>query len=172
MPVDPDLILGGDSYLSYALDYVVTEAAGIRFGDNPTYAVADFLEMYPQFGAAEGGTPPIPTAVLTVYVNLASACLAYERWQDCWEVGMGFFIAHYATLYIQAMANVGDAAKVIASAGVAKGIQASKSVNDVSVSYQSVVTGWESWGSWNLTLFGQQFVQMANIIGMGAIVVW
>lgn len=171
MAVDPSLILGGDSYLSYSLDYLATAAAGIRFGENPDYELDDFLEMYPQFGPSDG-VWPVPEVVLTVYLNLASACLAYERWQDSWAFAMGLFIAHYATLYLQSSASVGDSKSKIASAGISKGIQASKSVGDVSVSYQMIVTGWESWGAWNLTLFGQQFITMAQVVGMGPVYVW
>lgn len=63
-----------------------------------------------------------------------------------------------------------DAAKVAAQ-GIANGIQTSKSVGDVSASYQ-VLTSLEAWGQWNLTLYGQQLATMARVIGSGPMVIW
>ena len=59
----------------------------------------------------------------------------------------------------------------IASQGLAGGIQVSKGVGDVSVSYQSLES-LEQWGQWNLTAYGQQLAGMAAVIGMGPMVVW
>jgi hypothetical protein len=59
----------------------------------------------------------------------------------------------------------------IAAAGLAGGIQTSKSVGDVSVSYQ-VLTSLENWGAWNLTRFGQLLATMARVIGSGPALIW
>lgn len=59
----------------------------------------------------------------------------------------------------------------VAAQGLANGIQTSKSVGDVSASY-SVLTSLENWGAWNLTLYGQQLATMAQVIGMGPMVIW
>lgn len=58
----------------------------------------------------------------------------------------------------------------IAAQGVATGIMTSKSVGDVSASYQALAS-LESWGSWNLTKYGQQFATMALVIGAGPMVI-
>jgi hypothetical protein len=42
---------------------------------------------------------PIPIAVVAMYMQLAYASLVQERWQEQWYVAMGWFIAHYLTLY-------------------------------------------------------------------------
>ena len=59
----------------------------------------------------------------------------------------------------------------IAAQGLAGGIQASKSVGDVSVSYQ-VLTSLEEWGSWQLTSYGQQLATAAKVMGAGPMVVY
>jgi hypothetical protein len=59
----------------------------------------------------------------------------------------------------------------VAAQGLANGILTSKSVGDVSGSYQAL-TSLESWGQWNLTLYGQQLATMAKVIGMGPMVIW
>lgn len=43
--------------------------------------------------------PVIPIAVLSIYIALASASLQQVRWQEQWYLAMGWFVAHYATLY-------------------------------------------------------------------------
>lgn len=158
-----------------AVNWLVSGAANIRFGDNPAYTVDDFIAFYPQFGPSgpvDAPVWPIPKAVLTAYIALASACLAQPRWQDHWSFGMALYVAHFATLYLQAMAAVGSPAAVIAEAGMERGIQVSKSAGDLSVSYQAIVSGWESWGQWNLTTFSQQLMSFARIIGMGGMYIW
>jgi hypothetical protein len=43
--------------------------------------------------------PPIPLSVVVTYLRLAYASLVFERWQEEWWVAMGWFIAHYLTLW-------------------------------------------------------------------------
>ncbi len=197
---------------------------------------------------------PIPTGVILMYLNLAYDSLVQARWQEEWFVAMGWFIAHYCTLYaksdasevfetlqttmhaevpvgatpgtayvlsgippggalqsltknglfltpgidytlvgpnitLSASTTLGDKLAAvwpvqtqvfeanapngaqIAAQGLAGGIQTSKSVGDVSVSYQ-VLTALEDWGSWNLTSYGQQLATMARVIGAGPMVIW
>jgi hypothetical protein len=198
---------------------------------------------------------PIPIAVIQLYLNLAYASLVQARWQEQWVVAMGWFIAHYLTLYarsdstevvaslqtivhgevpvgavpgttyalsaappggaLQSLTKngkflvpvagytlvnntvtlttatvAGDAlyatwliqqqvfdtsialtGSQIAAQGLAGGIQTSKSVGDVSVGYQ-VLTSLEAWGQWTLTLYGQQLVTMAKVMGQGPMVIW
>jgi hypothetical protein len=53
--------------------------------------------------------PPVPTAVIQLYVNLAWASLQFARWQEQWLVAMNLFVAHYVTLYARS-----DASEVVA----------------------------------------------------------
>lgn len=199
---------------------------------------------------------PFPTGVILLYLNLAFASLVQARWQEQWCVAMGWFIAHYLTLYARSDASevfetlqlamhtevpagavpgtvytlssippggvlqtltknglllipgvgkdytlsgltitlavatiLNDAlfavwpieeqvfqasapnGATIAAQGLAGGIQTSKSVGDVSVSYQ-VLTALEDWGSWNLTTYGQQLATMARVVGSGPMVIY
>lgn len=198
--------------------------------------------------------PPVPVFVTTLYLSLANASLVQARWQEQWYLAMGWFIAHYCTLYARSDAAelstalqttqhvetptgaipgtvyalsaqppggalqsltkngyflvpgvdytltqatvtlaaptvAGDAllatwpvplqvstAQVytgaqVAAQALAGGIQTSKSVGDVSVSYQTL-TSLEDWGQWNLTLYGQQLATMAKVVGSGPMVIW
>ena len=193
-------------------------------------------------------TAPIPVSVIQLYLNLAYASLVQARWQDSWLIGMGWFIAHYLTLWAQsdatevlttlATATHGEqpagvvpgsiftlsvpppggavqsltyngvfltpavdyalsgqtvtlttpitrgalwatwpvqsaqltpavpTGASIAAQGLAGGIQTSKGVGDVSVSYQPLAS-LEQWGQWQLTKYGQQLATMASVIGGG-----
>jgi Protein of unknown function (DUF4054) len=198
--------------------------------------------------------PPVPVFVLTLYLSLANASLQQARWQEQWYLAMGWFIAHYATLYarsdaaelftalqtaihgevpagatpgtvytlsvpppggalqsltkngtfltpgvdyalsqstvtLMASTVVGDSlfatwpvpmststataysGAQIAAQALAGGIQTSKSVGDVSVSYQPLAS-LEDWGQWNLTLYGQQLATMAKTVGSGPALMW
>jgi hypothetical protein len=88
---------------------------------------------------------------------------------------MGLYIAHFLTLYLQSTASPDDPMSKIVNAGLAKGMVASKSAGDLSVSYDfSVISGQEfaGWGTYKLTAFGQQFITLARMYSMGGMVVW
>lgn len=146
---------------------IIAGAANIRRGDNPPYTKDDFLAMYPQFAIVQ-------SVVLDAYVQLAHASISKARYHDAWEMCMGFFIAHWLTLYLQTLASPEDPIGKIMNAGLAKGVQSSKSADDLSVSYDfSLVSGdMEGWGTYKMTAFGQQLVTFAKMFSMGGMVVW
>jgi hypothetical protein len=113
----------------------------------------------------------VPVPVLLAFIALASASLVQPRWLDTWLVAMGWFVAHFATLYARSDGNPNSTPGQIASQGLAGGIQISKQAGDVSVSY-ATLQGIENWGAFNLTVYGQQLVTMARIIGMGPMMLY
>lgn len=155
---------------------IIAGASNIRRGNNPPYTSEDFLALYPQFGKLdENGAQIIPQTVMDAYVNLAHASLSIARYHAVWETVMGFFIAHWLTLYLQSLSSANDPIGKIVSAGLAKGLQSSKSAGDLSVSYDfSFLNGtdFDGWGTYKLTAFGQQFATIARLYGMGGMVVW
>lgn len=155
---------------------IIAGASNIRRGNNPPYTSEDFLAAYPQFGKIDEttGQPIIPSVVLEAWVKMADASIQQARYHDAWELCMGLFIAHWLTLYLQTMANPDDPIGKIIGNGLSKGLQSSKSADDLSVSYDfSAITGdFNGWGTYKLTAFGQQFVTMAKLFGMGGMAVW
>lgn len=156
---------------------IIARASNIRVGDNPPYTSEDFLAAYPQFGKKDPKTlqPIIPTVVLEAWVKMANASISKARYHDAWELCMGLFIAHFLTLYLQSTASPDDPTSKIVNAGLAKGLVASKSASDLSISYDfSIIQGQEfaGWGTYKLTAFGQQFITMARMFSMGGMVVW
>lgn len=158
----------------YSVSGIVIEASNIRFGNNPAYGITDFLAIYPQFGTINNDnyTGLLPQVVLQSFINLASASINIDRWFDLWNFAMSLYVAHFATLYLQAQTPANATAKQVVSAGINKGILVSKAVGNVSASYQPIVSGFEQWGSFNLTSFGQQLITFGQTIGMGGMYVY
>lgn len=146
---------------------IIATASNIRSGDNPEYTKEQFLTMYPQFGS-------VPDIVLRAWLKLAHSCVRFARWGDLWEMGMGLFIAHFLTLYLQAATPEGAKNQEIISAGLAKGITSSKSVADMSVSYDfgSVANEFAGWGTLAQTSYGQQLAGFAKLVSMGGMTIW
>lgn len=155
---------------------IISSASNIRRGDNPSYTTENFLAAYPQFGSKDtDGNPIVPDVMVTAWVNLAHAAIQKGRYREYWETAMGLFIAHWLTLYLQGKApETNSSAEAIVNAGLAKGVQTSKSAGDLSVSYDfSQVAGdFNGWGTYKLTLYGQQFVTIARLVSMGGMTVW
>ena len=155
---------------------IIAGASNIRRGKNPAYTSEDFLARYPQFGKVDDeGNPVIPSVVIDAYVNFAHASIQEARYHDAWEMVMGLFIAHWLTLYLQSMASADDPTQKIVNAGLAKGLQSSKTAGDLSVSYDFslIASGdFDGWGTYKLTSFGQQFITLARCYSLGGMVVW
>ena len=111
--------------------------------------------------------------VIQMYINLANACIMQARWNTSWQIAMGWFIAHFCTLYMQSMVTPNSPASAVLAAGQAKGLDTSQSVGDVSVStdYNSIGEDLNGWAAWKLTVFGQQLATMGKFIGKGGIYV-
>src|SRR5271157_3472903 len=116
-------------------------------------------------------SPVVPLAALAAFIFLASSCLIQARWQEQWTFAMALYVAHFASLYAKSDGNPNSTVGQIAAQGIATGIQVAKSVGDVNVSY-TPVPGLEDWGAWNLTVYGQQLVTMAKVIGSGSMLVY
>lgn len=117
--------------------------------------------------------PTIPSFITQLYINLASASLVQARWQEQWVVAMGWFVQHYLILYARSSGNPNSTIGMIAASGLAFGIQTSKSVGDVSVGYQAILTaGLEQFGAWNLTLPGQLLATAAQAVGAGPMLLY
>jgi len=81
--------------------------------------------------------------------------------------------ALYATWPVQqqTFSTLQPTGAAVAAQGLAGGIQVSKGVGDVSVSYQPLAS-LEQFGQWQLTMYGQQLATMAAVIGAGPCVIY
>ena len=152
---------------------IVATASNVFPGTNPSYALSDFIAMYPQYGPNADGDYLVPTLILQMYTDLANACVKQVRYRSSWALCMGFFIAHFATLYLQGIASPGSSAAQVLDAGRAQGLTTSESVDGVSVStdYSTIAASLGNWAAWNLTVYGQQFATIGKMVGMGGMMV-
>ena len=70
--------------------------------------------------------------------------------------------------------DINSPAAAVIAAGQSKGLVSSKSVGDVSVSYDFslAMQNVENWGQFNLTMFGNQYVSIAKLMSKGPMWVW
>lgn len=144
-------------------------ASNILAGTNPAYDSTDFLAAFPQFGndvAASGQ--------IDYYIGLATAMLQQARWGDLWEYAVGLCVAHFLTLALQVQSGTATPnASAVVAAAQNKGTVASKSVGDVSVSYQfTALDNYKDWGGFLLTAYGTQLATLGELAGMGGMYIW
>lgn len=151
------------------INEIVGGASNIKTGDNPPFAVKDFLEIYPQFGENDEGNWNVPSIVIEMYLDMASSSIKEARWHKQWKIGMSLYIAHFCTLYLQGIADVNGSIEGIVQAGSAQGRETSVSVGDVSIStdYSLMNTNMNTWTGWGITIYGQQLMSLGRIIGKG-----
>lgn len=165
------MIYNTDSEL-YA-EQVAVSASNIKIGNNPEFTLEDFYNQYKQFGPNSNAEFIVPEIVMQMYLNLADASIKQSRWHSSWELAMGWFMAHFLTLYVQGVADPNSGAAGVLRAGKAKGLDTSKSVGDVSVStdYNLIASGIDGWANWMSTTYGTQLATIGKFMGKGGMVV-
>lgn len=110
--------------------------------------------------------PPVPLAIIQVFINLANASLMSSRWRDTWIVAMGWYIAHMLTMYLRSEGTGAVTAAQVAQSGIERGLITSKSAGDVSGGIQHL-DGLAGWAAWTETTYGTQLATIARVIGAG-----
>jgi hypothetical protein len=126
--------------------------------------VAGFRAAYPAF------TQELhPDTRVAFHLRVAGMRLSPERWDAMLDDGTGLFVAHYLTLEARANQAKNGTGGMDAAAGTLA--SESKTVGPVSKSraYTSAATAKPGEGHWNATIYGQQFRELANIVGMGGV---
>jgi hypothetical protein len=166
------------TYVSDTVNFnIIATAGNVVDGVNPAYTLSDFYTAYPAFAGRTvdaATTYLVDPVIIQMYIDLASACIKQARWHSYWKVAIGWFVAHFVTLDLQSMADANSsAAKVIANAQ-SRGLMTSKSVGDVSVSYDfnSISTDLDGWAAWKLTSYGQRLATVGKLAGKGGMYVW
>lgn len=157
--------------------FVFGSGSNLRKGTNPPYAASDFLSWYPQFGNDSAGNPVVPAGALQNFIEEAQASVQKARFRATWPRAMALFIAHQCQLYVQTTASTGTTAEQVLQDGKFQGVVTAKSVGDVSVSYDTNVTGRDTptlqgWGDFHLTEYGVQFATLAKRYALGNMYVY
>jgi hypothetical protein len=113
--------------------------------------VAGFRAAYPAFSDAVR----YPDAMVTAQLAVAAIRLDPVRWDTLLDSGVGLFVAHQLALTDRGASFAAPTA--------------SKSVDKVSVSYDTAAVSLVDGGYWNATPYGVQFLQLSRMIGAGGI---
>lgn len=120
-----------------------------------------FRRSFPEFGENTTYTDP----VIDFWLGVADKLLNAARWNDLIEAGKFLFCAHNLVLSRQAEAAAANGAVP----GQASGPVSQKSVDKVSVSYDTAAALEPEAGHWNLTTYGQRFIHLARLLGAGGL---
>jgi hypothetical protein len=112
--------------------------------------------------------PFVPLVVMVTYVLLASSSVMMARYNESWFVAMSLFVAHYLTLYMRTESGPNSTASEIASSGLTKGILIHRGAGDVSATSQ-LIQGYEQWGAWAETQYGELFITIARATNCGPV---
>ena len=149
-------------------------AANVARGSNPAFSAADFLAVFPQFSAADPDVTLIPDELLELFIAMADASIKETRFRSQWKYATCLYVAHFATLFLQTQTGASNTAAQVVATAQAMFPRASKSVGDVSVSYDTAAINNDlpGWAAWKTTLYGQQLATIARIVGRGGMYVW
>jgi hypothetical protein len=126
-----------------------------------TVTADSFRENYPAFANAETYT----AEQIDYYLSLAVLLLNASRWSTLLDLGTSMFLAHNLVLEAKNKAAADNGAMPGGDVGPVN----NKSVDKVSVGYDTAAGIQEGAGHWNLTNYGTRFIQLARMVGAGPI---
>ncbi len=120
-----------------------------------------FRVNFPEFANVE----TYPDVALAYWLGIAAIRLNADRWGVLLDHGTELFVAHQIAL----SALDAKAAMAGGTPGLTGAVLASKSVDRVSVTYDTASTLTEGAGDWNATRYGRQFWELAGLTGAGGV---
>jgi Protein of unknown function (DUF4054) len=126
-----------------------------------TMTPAKFRQDFPEFAC----TTTYPDTQVNLYVGLAGKLLNADRWDDMLDMGTSLFVAHHLVIGQRNVAS----AEVGGAPGAIQGPQSSKSVDKVSVSYDTGAVTLADGGFWNMSSYGIRLLQIARYVGAGGV---
>ena len=121
-----------------------------------TYAT--FIANFPEFSGSS-----YPEGWFNYWLSFGTKLLRPCVWTDFLDDGMSLFIAHNLVLQLRAV----KAAATGGDAGGNTGPLSSKSVDKVSMGYDTGAASLEGAGAYNLTTYGTRFYQLMKMVGAG-----
>ncbi|WP_283149008.1 DUF4054 domain-containing protein [Silvimonas soli] len=106
-----------------------------------------------------------PDSLVQLWLTAALMFVDECRWGDAYNLGLELFTAHHLVV----SAKDQQAAEIGAVPGQVTGATSSKSVDKVSVGFDTKAVTYEGAGFWNMSSYGIQFYQLMMIFGAGGI---
>lgn len=132
---------------------------------------ADFVRDFREFADAD----IYPTEMITWWMNYAALFLNKDRWglpgsggsnpRTEYDIGQEFVAAHMLVLEAKAIKS----AKNGNPPGVAEGMVNNKSVDKVSIGFDTASIAEVGAGHWNLTTYGLRFKYLLRLFGAGPV---
>ena len=111
----------------------------------------------------------VPEEAVNEFIQMANDNILECRWFGKWKYACALYVAHYSTLYLQTYAPDSESIDELKDAGSMNGLMSSATLGDASISYDnSLVQKMDQWGVWGLTIYGQQLIQEAKLLGKGS----
>lgn len=126
-----------------------------------TVTVNNFRQHFPEFTDTE----KFLDTTIIYWLTLALKLLNVDRWGDLLDNGAELFVAHNIALEAKALQE-GSTGGI---PGSSTGLLSSKSVDRVSISYDTSSSLEDGAGHWNLTIYGKRYIRLARLVGMGPI---
>lgn len=143
-------------------------------GERGDYTLAMFQADHPEFfSGADPPAPLLPENMLQIFINQANTSVLPSRWSDMWELAAGLYVAHFASLYLKTYNPGQSSANQTVMSATPTGLVSSAKMGDTSLNFDNtaITEGTKEWGAWNSTVYGQQLVTYARLIGMGGMYV-
>lgn len=143
-------------------------------GESGDYTLAMFQTDHPEFfSGADPPAPLLPENMLQIFINQANTSVLPSRWSDMWELAAGLYVAHFAALYLKTYSTGQPSAGQTVTAATPTGLVSSAKMGDTSLNFDNtaITEGTKEWGAWNSTVYGQQLITYARLIGMGGMYV-
>lgn len=153
----------GDSNNAYLMMEVFRGSSNVILTDNPEFTLSDFSAIFPVFVVGDGG---IPIEVFNLFKAMADKSIKYDRYKSNWKYCMCLYIAHFLTLYLKTQEGDPGAQNAL-KGSLPFGVASSKSVDGLSISYDFLGSAedYSGYGTWKLTIYGQQLITMTKIYG-------
>jgi hypothetical protein len=121
---------------------------------------AQFRTDFPEFA----DTSKYADAQVDMWLTVAGLSLPTDRWGALLDLGTELFIAHHLVI------GARDAkASSNGIPGQTGGAMASKSVDKVSISYDTTASTIEGGDFWNSSTYGIRFLRLARMMGAGGV---
>ncbi|AOZ06705.1 DUF4054 domain-containing protein [Cupriavidus malaysiensis] len=120
-----------------------------------------FRADFPEFS----DTTKYPNTLIQMWLTVATSLVNPVRWMELTNLGLALVTAHHLVL----AQRDGATADVGGTPGEVKGPTSSKSVDKVSVSYDTGAVALSDAGFWNMTSYGIRFLNFARMIGAGGL---
>ena len=129
----------------------------------PVVTFQQFTADYPEFSDPS----KYPVSAFNYWYNVAVLLFNAPRWYDMLATGIELFVAHNLALEVRAQADAANGAPP----GMITGVINSKSVDKVSIGYDTAGGIEADAGHWNLTIYGTRLIKLTKLFGAGPVMV-